>query len=79
MKVLQKNGEIEELKFEEQDESEKISFYKQGEYEEFCAGPHISNVCQIKAVKLLSVAGAYWRGNEKNSSERRVFAQRDKN
>ena len=50
-----------------------ISFYKQGEYEEFCAGPHISNVCQIKAVKLLSVAGAYWRGDEKNPMLTRIY------
>ena len=58
---------------EELDEAEKISFYKQGEYEEFCAGPHISNVCQIKAIKLLSVAGAYWRGNEKNQMLTRIY------
>ena len=50
-----------------------ISFYRQGEYEEFCAGPHISNVCQIKAIKLLSVAGAYWRGDEKNSMLTRIY------
>ena len=50
---------------QELNDTEQISFYKQGEYEEFCAGPHISNVCQIKAIKLLSVAGAYWRGSEK--------------
>lgn len=53
--------------------SEKITFYKQGEYEEFCAGPHLSNVCQIKAIKLLSVAGAYWRGNEKNPMLTRIY------
>ena len=41
-------------------EGEKISFYSQGDYVEFCAGPHISNTCQVKAIKLLSVAGAYW-------------------
>mgnify|MGYP003302516761 CR=1 FL=1 len=57
----------------ELDEGEKISFYKQGEYEEFCAGPHIANVCQIKAIKLLSVAGAYWRGNEKNPMLTRIY------
>ncbi len=51
----------------------RISFYKQGEYEEFCAGPHISNVCQIKAIKLLSVAGAYWRGDEKNRMLTRIY------
>ena len=58
---------------QELDDSQKISFYKQGEYEEFCAGPHISNVCQIKAIKLLSVAGAYWRGNEKNPMLTRIY------
>lgn len=57
----------------ELDDSEKISFYKQGDYEEFCAGPHISNSCQIKAIKLLSVAGAYWRGNEKNQMLTRIY------
>ena len=57
----------------ELDDAEKISFYKQGEYEEFCAGPHISNVCQIKAIKLLSVAGAYWRGDEKNQMLTRIY------
>ena len=55
------------------DDAEQISFYKQGEYEEFCAGPHITNVCHIKAVKLLSVAGAYWRGNEQNQMLTRIY------
>ena len=57
----------------ELDDAEPITFYKQGEYEEFCAGPHIINVCQIKAIKLLSVAGAYWRGNEKNQMLTRIY------
>ncbi len=55
------------------DANEKISFYSQGEYEEFCVGPHITNVCQIKAIKLLSVAGAYWRGNENNPMLTRIY------
>ncbi|MBQ7774399.1 MAG: threonine--tRNA ligase [Lachnospiraceae bacterium] len=54
-------------------ESEVISFYKQGDYVEFCAGPHISNTCQVKALKLLSVAGAYWRGSEKNEMLTRIY------
>ena len=58
---------------EELADAEKISFFKQGEYQEFCAGPHISNVCQIKAIKLLSVAGAYWRGDEKNTMLTRIY------
>ena len=54
-------------------ENEEISFYKQGDYVEFCAGPHISNTCHIKAFKLLSVAGAYWRGDEKNKMLTRIY------
>ena len=54
-------------------EEERISFYSQGDYREFCAGPHISNTCQIKAIKLLSVAGAYWRGSEKNKMLTRIY------
>lgn len=54
-------------------DNEKISFYKQGEYAEFCAGPHISNTCQIKAIKLLSIAGAYWRGDEQNKMLTRIY------
>lgn len=42
-----------------------ISFYKQGEFTDLCAGPHVMSTGKIKAVKLLSSSGAYWRGNEK--------------
>ena len=58
---------------EELPETERITFYQQGDYEEFCAGPHISNTCQLKAIKLLSVAGAYWRGDEKNQMLTRIY------
>lgn len=54
-------------------EGERISFYKQGDYQEFCAGPHISCTGQIGAIKLLSVAGAYWRGDEKNRMLTRIY------
>ena len=54
-------------------DGEKISFYKQGEYAEFCAGPHVSNTCHIKAFSLLSVAGAYWRGDERNKMLTRIY------
>ena len=52
---------------------EAISFYKQGEYTEFCAGPHIVSTSYIRAIKLLSVAGAYWRGDEKNKMLTRIY------
>ncbi len=54
-------------------DSERISFYRQGDYAEFCAGPHIADLSRIKALKLLSVAGAYWRGNEKNQMLTRIY------
>lgn len=50
-----------------------ITMYRQGEYVDLCAGPHVSNTCLIKAFKLTSVAGAYWRGNEKNKMLTRIY------
>ncbi|SCL94975.1 threonine--tRNA ligase [Sporanaerobacter sp. PP17-6a] len=50
-----------------------ISFYKQGEFTDLCAGPHLLNVKRVKAIKLLSIAGAYWRGNENNKMLQRIY------
>ncbi len=50
-----------------------ISFYKQGEFTDLCAGPHLMSTKPIKAIKLTSVAGAYWRGNEKNKMLSRIY------
>ena len=52
---------------------ESISFYRQNEYAELCSGPHISNTCHVKAVKLLNVAGAYWRGDEQGRMLTRIY------
>ena len=54
-------------------ENEEISFYQQGEYLEMCVGPHVAYTSAIKAFKLLSVAGAYWRGDEKNKMLTRIY------
>ena len=54
-------------------ENEEISFYRQGEYVEMCAGPHVAYTSAIKAFKLLSVAGAYWRGDERNKMLTRIY------
>ncbi len=54
-------------------EGEPISFYEQGEYIDLCAGPHIAYTSGVKAYKLLSVTGAYWRGNEKNKMLQRIY------
>ena len=71
MKERQEDYKVEMI--EELPEGETITFYKQGDYEEFCAGPYVSNTCVIKAIKLLSTAGAYWRGDEKNKMLTRIY------
>ncbi len=55
-------------------EGETISFYKQGEFVDLCAGPHLMNTKGIEAYKILSTAGAYWKGNEKNKMLARIYA-----
>ena len=54
-------------------EGEEISFYEQGEYVDLCAGPHIASTGAVKAIKLLSVAGAYWHGDEHNKMLTRIY------
>lgn len=51
----------------------KITFYKQGEFVDLCAGPHLLNTKAMKAFKLMSVAGAYWKGNENNKMLTRIY------
>ncbi len=55
-------------------EDEVISFYRQGDFVDLCAGPHMDSTGKIKAFKLMSVAGAYWRGDEKNKMLQRIYA-----
>ena len=50
-----------------------ITFYKQGKFTDLCRGPHLPNTGYIKAVKLLNIAGAYWRGNENNKQLTRIY------
>ena len=54
-------------------EGEQISFYKQGAFTDLCRGPHLPSTGKIKAFKLTSLAGAYWRGNEKNKMLTRIY------
>ncbi len=63
-----------ELCQEHADNGEPISFYKQGEFVDLCAGPHLITTAPVKAFKLLSCTGAYWRGSEKNKMLSRVYA-----
>ena len=53
-------------------EDAELSFYRQGEFVDLCAGPHLMNTKTVKAFKLTSLAGAYWRGNEKNKMLTRI-------
>ena len=59
---------------EELEEGEEISFYKQGDFTDLCAGPHLMNTGKVKVVKILSSSGAYWRGSEKNKMLQRIYA-----
>jgi threonyl-tRNA synthetase len=54
-------------------EDEELTFFRQGEFSDLCAGPHVAYTSSAKAIKLLSVAGAYWRGSEKNKMLQRVY------
>ncbi len=62
-----------ELCKEHTDKGEPISFYRQGEFTDLCAGPHLMSVAPIKAVKLTACTGAYWRGDSKNAQLCRVY------
>ncbi len=59
---------------EELEDGKEISFYKQGDFTDLCAGPHLMSTGKVKAVKILSSSGAYWRGSEKNKMLQRIYA-----
>lgn len=74
IKFMQENDEPYKVELiEELPEGEEISFYKQGEFVDLCAGPHLMSTGKVKVVKLLSASGAYWRGNENNKMLQRVY------
>ena len=62
-----------ELIEEHSGKGEKISFYRQGDFTDLCAGPHLMSTAPVKAIKLTSCTGAYWRGSEKNKMLCRVY------
>lgn len=74
LKLMEDRGEPYKVELiEELPEGEEISLYKQGEFVDLCAGPHVSNTSVIKAFKLQSVAGAYWHGDEHNQMLTRIY------
>ena len=75
IKFMQEKGEPYKVELiEDLPEGETISFYQQGDFVDLCAGPHILYTKGIKAFKLTSIAGAYWRGSEKNKMLTRIYA-----
>ena len=74
IKLMQEKGEPYKVELiEDLPEEETISFYQQGDFVDLCAGPHILYTKGIKAFKLTSIAGAYWRGSEKNKMLTRIY------
>lgn len=75
LKKLEEMGEPYKVELckEHADKGEQISFYTQGDFTDLCAGPHLMNTAVIKAFKLTSCTGAYWRGSEKNKMLCRVY------
>lgn len=76
LKMMEEKGETYKVELirEHAEKGEPISFYKQGEFTELCAGPHLMSAGAVKAFKLTSCTGAYWRGDEKNKMLQRIYA-----
>jgi len=72
-KFFQEKGEIYKVDLLDKIEDEEVSLYQQGDFIDLCRGPHIPSTGWIKAFKLISIAGAYWRGNEKNPMLTRIY------
>ncbi len=74
LKWAKENNEIYKVELiEELPEGEVISFYKQGDFTDLCRGPHLTSTKKVKAIKLLNVTGAYWRGDDKNKMLQRIY------
>ncbi len=73
VKMMKDNNEKFKLELLDGIEDDKVSFYKNGEFIDLCRGPHIDSTGQVKAFKLLKIAGAYWRGDEKNQMLQRIY------
>lgn len=73
--MMEKDGQIYKVELieEHSNKGEKISFYKQGDFTDLCAGPHLMTTGQVKAVKLLNCTGAYWRADANNKMLQRVY------
>ena len=74
IRFMEEKGEIYKVELiNDLPEDSQISFYKQGEFVDLCAGPHLPDTGRVRAFKLTQVAGAYWRGSEKNKMLQRIY------
>ena len=74
IEFMEKKGEPYKVELiQDLPEDAEISFYKQGDFVDLCAGPHLASTGKIKAIKLMNATGAYWRGNEKNKMLQRIY------
>ena len=73
VEYFKKKGDQYKLELLDEFKGQPISLYHQGNFTDLCRGPHLPSTGKIKAIKLLSVAGAYWRGNEKNKMMQRIY------
>ena len=75
IKFMQEKDEKYKIELiEDLPEDAEISFYKQGDFTDLCAGPHLESTGKIKSIKILSSSGAYWKGSEKNKMLQRIYA-----
>ncbi|MBE0426086.1 MAG: threonine--tRNA ligase [Nitrospirae bacterium] len=73
VKLFREKGETYKVELLHEITDENVTLYQEGDFVDLCRGPHIESAGQVKAFKLLSVAGAYWRGNEKNKMLQRIY------
>ncbi len=71
--IFEKMGEKYKLELIDELNSDTVTIYRHGDFVDLCRGPHVSNTRDVKAFKLLKVAGAYWRGDEKNPQLNRIY------
>jgi threonyl-tRNA synthetase len=73
MELFRKSGEIYKVEMIGEMKDATVSIYRQGEFFDLCRGPHVTNTSAIRAFKLTAIAGAYWRGDEKNKMLQRIY------
>ena len=73
IKIMKEKGQIYKVELLEEMNDEEVTLYKQGEFLDLCRGPHLPSTGVVKHFKLLSISGAYWRGDEKNPMLQRIY------